>query len=98
MDLSGSKRCLLLGYFEEGINSWCSVKGGQFLDQLADHELLSCVLIRAALLSERTKCFYLKLPYFAEVSQVLFVRECPFSRHQNFRPDSFFTCLEMSGM
>jgi hypothetical protein len=48
VDISGSKRFPVLGYFEEGINPWCPIKGGQFLDHIGDYDLLNYAAIRAA--------------------------------------------------
>ena len=48
VDISGSKQFPVLGYFEEGIDPWCSIKRGQFLDRLGDYDLVSYAVIRVA--------------------------------------------------
>jgi hypothetical protein len=47
VDISGSKRFPVLGYIEEKINRWCSIKSGLFLDHLEDYDLLNYAVIRA---------------------------------------------------
>ena len=79
MDISGSERFPVLGYFEEGVIPWCSIKGGRFLVQLGCNELLNYALNRAACLSEGTKYLYLTLLYYAEVPSVPFCPDMYFS-------------------
>jgi hypothetical protein len=42
------KRFPVLGYFEEEIESWCSIQSGHFLDYLTDLDLLNYAVIRVA--------------------------------------------------